>query len=50
MRALDPEVANVIWAAIEALLPTRKDTHPLGYHRQRKSDRDCFDVVEHHVY
>ena len=45
MRALDPEIANVIWVAIEALLPTRKDTHPLGCHRQRKSDRDCFDVM-----
>ena len=45
MRALDPEVANVIWVAIEALLPTRNDSHPLGCHRRRKSDRDCFDVM-----
>ena len=45
MRALDPEVANVIWVGIEALLPTRNDSHPLGCHRQRKSDRDCFDVM-----
>ncbi len=37
MRALDPEVANVIWVGIEALLPTRNDAHPLGCHRQRKS-------------
>ena len=45
MRALDPEVANTIWVAIEPLLPSKKDVHPLGCHRQRKSDRDCFDVM-----
>ena len=43
MRALDPEVANVIWVSIESLLPTRENTRPLGCHRQRKSDRGCFD-------
>nr|WP_276976825.1 IS5 family transposase [Ferrimicrobium acidiphilum] len=45
MRALDPEVANTIWVAIEPLLPSKKDVHPLGCHRQRNPDRDCFDVM-----
>ena len=45
MRVTDPEVANTIWVAIEPLLPSKKDVHPLGCHRQRKSDRDCFDVM-----
>jgi hypothetical protein len=43
MRALDPEGTNVIWVSIESLLPTRENTRPLGCHRQRKSDRGCFD-------
>ncbi len=45
MCVFDSEVANVIWVAIEALLPTRNDSHPPLCHRQRKSDRDCFDVM-----
>ena len=45
MSALDPEIANVIWVAIEALLPTRKGAHLLGCQSQRKSDLDCFDVM-----
>jgi len=35
----------VIWAGIEPLLPERIDQHPLGCHRQRSSDRDCFQVM-----
>lgn len=42
MRALEPEVANAVWAAVEALIPKREDTHPLGCHRRRISDRICF--------
>ena len=42
MRALDPEVANPVWAAVEGLLPSREDNHPLGCHNPRISDRVCF--------
>jgi transposase len=45
MRALDPEVGDAIWAAIEPLLPKRFDPHPLGCHRPRASDRACFNVM-----
>jgi transposase len=45
MDALDPELRDTVWAAIEPLIPTRPDTHPLGCHRRRASDRDCFDVI-----
>ncbi len=41
MRALDPEVFDAVWTAIEALLPERVDDHPLGCHRPRVSDRTC---------
>jgi transposase len=42
MRALEPEVVDAVWAAIEPLLPVREDAHPLGCHRPRVSDRLCF--------
>ena len=42
MRALESEVVNAVFAAIEALLPARRDEHPLGCHRPRVSDRLCF--------
>ena len=45
MRALDPEVIEVIWTAIEPLIPARVDTHPLRCHRRRLPDRDCFEVM-----
>jgi transposase len=45
MRALDPEVGDAIWAAIEPLLPQHADDHPLGCHRPRASDRACFNVM-----
>jgi len=45
MRALDPEVKDAIWAGLEPLLPSRVDRHPLGCHRPRCSDRDCFDLI-----
>jgi len=45
MRALDPEVVDAIWPAIAALLPERTDNHPLGCHRPRAADRDCFQVM-----
>ena len=45
MRALDPEVVEVIWRAVEPLIPRRQVTHPLGCHRQRASDQACFTVI-----
>lgn len=45
MRALDPEVVNVVWAGIEPLIPAPVETHPLGCHRPRTPDRDCFEVM-----
>ncbi len=45
MRALDPEMFNTVWIAIEPLIPEPADEHPLGCHRPRASDRDCFWVM-----
>src|SRR5271166_5301084 len=45
MRALDPEVKDVMWRAVEPLIPARVDHHPLGCHRPRADDRDCFEVM-----
>ena len=45
MRALDPEVVDAVWAACEPLIPLPLDTHPLGCHRPRASDRACFEVI-----
>ncbi len=43
MRALDPEVVNAVWKAVEGLIPEPVDTHPLGCHRPRVPDRVCFE-------
>jgi len=45
MRALDPEVFDTVFAAIKPLLPVYAETHPLGCHRPRAHDRDCFEVM-----
>ena len=45
MRALDPEVFDAVWAAVEPLLPAAPRTHPLGCHRPRVSDRVCFQAM-----
>ena len=45
MGASDPEVKDPVGQAIETLIPVVVDTHPLGRHRRRKSDRDCFEVM-----
>jgi transposase len=45
MRALDPEVFDAVWAAVEPLLPVHNDAHPLGCHRRRASDRICFHAM-----
>ena len=42
MRALEPEVVDVLWRTIEPLLPPASRAHPLGCHRPRVSDRLCF--------
>ena len=46
MLALDPAVVDAIWASFAAYLPKRGETdHPLGCHRPRISDRDCFEAI-----
>ncbi len=42
MRALEPEVVDAVWAAVEPLLPPLDRSHPLGCHRPRVADRLCF--------
>ena len=42
MSALELEVADAIWRAVEALLPVTVDAHPLGCHRPRVADQLCF--------
>lgn len=42
MRALEPEIVDVLWAAVEPLLPAPADGHPLGCHRPRVPDQLCF--------
>jgi len=43
MRALDPEVVNAVWSAVEGLIPQPVDSHPLGCHRRRIPDQICFE-------
>jgi len=45
MRALDPEVIDVLWRAFEARIPRPQGSHPLGCHRPRVSDRLCFQGI-----
>jgi transposase len=46
MLALDPRVVEAVWAAVEPRLPKRPpDEHPLGCHRARLSDRECFEAI-----
>lgn len=42
MRALQREVQDAVYSAIEGYLPQQLDTHPLGCHRRRVPDRVCF--------
>jgi transposase len=42
MRALEPEVADVVWRVVEPLLPSQVQRRPLGCHRPRVPDRLCF--------
>ncbi len=46
MLALDPVVVDAVWASFAAYLPERSQAaHPLGCHRPRVSDRDCFEAI-----
>lgn len=46
MLALDPTVVDAIWASFGAYLPEQGlCTHPLGCHRPRISERDCFEAI-----
>lgn len=46
MQALNPRVVDAVWAAVEPLLPPQPpDEHPLGCHRPRIADRDCFTGI-----
>ena len=46
MRALDPEVVDAVWAAVEPLVARPQvENHPLGCHRRRVSDRVCFEAM-----
>ena len=43
MLALDPRVIDMAWEVLETLIPERPAVdHPLGTHRQRIPDKDCF--------
>ena len=42
MRALEPEMVDAVWQAVEGLIPPSRDHHPLGCHRPRVPDRVCF--------
>jgi transposase len=43
--ALPSSILEPLWVQIAALLPTRRDTHPLGCHRPRIPDRIVFDKL-----
>ncbi len=46
MLAMEPRTVEAVWRAIEGHLPVRPpDTHPLGCHRPRIPDRDCFEGI-----
>src|SRR5215213_1280078 len=45
MLAVHPRIVDVMWAAIAPRLPVVVDEHPLGCHRRRLADRDCFEAI-----
>jgi len=45
MRALESEVTNAVWEAVEALLPEREVNHRMDGHRPRIPNRLCFQGI-----
>ena len=45
MRALEPQVVDAVFAAVEPHLPGPSRSHPLGCHRPRTSDRLVFELI-----
>jgi len=46
MLALRPDIVEAVWQAFSGHLPKRTSRpHPLGCHRRRISDRDCFEAI-----
>src|SRR5487761_2269723 len=46
MLALRPDIVEAVWQAFSGHLPKRTSKpHPLGCHRRRISDRDCFEAI-----
>ena len=45
MLALHPRVVTAIWATVEPRLPAVVDEHPLGCHRRRRDDFECFEAI-----
>ena len=46
MLALSPAVVEAVWQAFAAYLPEHEEKpHPLGCHRPRICDRDCFEAI-----
>ena len=46
MLALNPAVVEAVWQAFRAYLPEHEDKpHPLGCHRRRVPDRECFEAI-----
>jgi transposase len=42
---LPSSILEALWVQVAALLPTRRDAHPLGCHRPRIPDRVIFDKL-----
>ena len=45
MPALPSSLIEPIWEQVAALLPERRDRHPLGCHRPRICDRTVFELL-----
>ena len=46
MLALRPDIVEAVWQAVAGHLPEREEkAHPLGCHRGRVPDRDCFEAI-----
>lgn len=45
MLALHPRVVMALWAAVEPRLPVVVDDHPLGCHRPRRDNFECFKAI-----